>query len=142
MSVSEDAGKEMQASEDRVKAHMRIRWAVGTVLTLAFLVAIFVFDFRLLFYPDLKFITLFERSFLILLLCALFCLFRIMRGPTAPDRAVSLDILGTLIVGFCAILSIATKRSWYIDIGIAWALQSFIGSLALAKYLEGKHLDE
>jgi hypothetical protein len=35
-----------------------------------------------------------------------------------------------------------TGRSWYIDIGMAWALQSFIGSLALAKYLEGKGLEE
>ena len=30
----------------------------------------------------------------------------------------------------------------YVDIGIAWALQSFIGSLALAKYLEGKGLEQ
>jgi len=47
-----------------------------------------------------------------------------------------------LIVGFCVIMNVVTGRSWYIDIGIAWALQSFIASLALAKYLEGKSLDE
>ena len=50
--------------------------------------------------------------------------------------------LGVLIVGFCAILGIPTGRSWYMDIGIAWALQSFIGTLALAKYLEGRGFDE
>ena len=82
------------------------------------------------------------RSFLFLLLCALLCLYRIFRGPTAPDRAVAIDILGILIVGFCAILSLPTGRDWYIDIGIAWALQSFIGIMALAKYLEGKDFDE
>ncbi len=82
------------------------------------------------------------RAFLWLILSAFMCLFRIMRGPTAPDRIVAIDMLGILIVGFCAILSIATGRDWYIDIGIAWALQSFIGIMALSKYLEGKDFDE
>ena len=82
------------------------------------------------------------RSFLWLLISAVMCLYRVLRGPTAPDRAVAIDMLGILIVGFCAILSIPTGRDWYIDIGIAWALQSFIGIMALAKYLEGKDFDE
>lgn len=82
------------------------------------------------------------RAFLCLIVAAFMCLFRILRGPTAPDRAVAVDMLGILIVGFCAILSIPTGRDWYIDIGIAWALQSFIGIMALAKYLEGKDFDE
>ena len=82
------------------------------------------------------------RSFLFLLLCAALCLYRILRGPTTPDRAVAIDMLGILIVGFCAILSLPTGRDWYIDIGIAWALQSFIGIMALAKHLEGKDFDE
>lgn len=82
------------------------------------------------------------RAFLWLLVSAVLCLYRILRGPTAPDRAVAIDMLGILIVGFCAILCIATGRDWYIDIGIAWALQSFIGIMALAKYLEGKDFDE
>ena len=83
-----------------------------------------------------------SRAFLWLLLSAVMCLYRILRGPTAPDRAVAIDMLGILIVGFCAILSIPTGRDWYIDIGIAWALQSFIGIMALSKYLEGKEFDE
>ncbi|MFH1189259.1 MAG: cation:proton antiporter [Candidatus Omnitrophota bacterium] len=83
-----------------------------------------------------------SRAFLWLLLSAVMCLYRILRGPTAPDRAVAIDMLGILIVGFCAVLSIPTGRDWYIDIGIAWALQSFIGIMALAKYLEGKDFDE
>lgn len=82
------------------------------------------------------------RAFLWLLICAMLCLFRILRGPTAPDRAVAVDMLGILIIGFCAILSLPTGRDWYIDIGLAWALQSFIGIMALSKYLEGKDFDE
>ncbi|MFH1848223.1 MAG: cation:proton antiporter [Candidatus Omnitrophota bacterium] len=83
-----------------------------------------------------------SRAFLALFLSASFCLYRVLRGPTAPDRAVAIDIMGILIVGFCAILGIPTGRDWYIDIGIVWALQSFIGTLALAKHLEGRGFDE
>ena len=82
------------------------------------------------------------RAFLWLILSASLCLYRVLRGPTAPDRAVAIDMLGILIVGFCALLSLSTGRDWYIDIGIAWSLQSFIGIMALAKYLEGKDFDE
>ena len=82
------------------------------------------------------------RCFFILILAFALCLLRIMLGPTPADRAVAIDTLGILIVGFCALLSIPTRRDWYLDIAMAWALQSFIGALALAKYLEGRGFDE
>jgi multicomponent Na+:H+ antiporter subunit F len=74
-------------------------------------------------------------------LCA-FCLYRIIRGPTIPDRVVGVDIFGILVVGICAIISILTEKSFILDIGIAWVILSFIGTLTLAKYLTGKKLNE
>ena len=79
---------------------------------------------------------------MILLLSAFLCLYRIARGPTAPDRTVAIDILGTLMVGFCGILTWITGKDYYMNIGITWALLSFIGTIALAKYLEGRNFDE
>jgi len=73
---------------------------------------------------------------------ALFCLFRVIRGPSIADRMVGLDIFGILVVGICAILAIQTGRSFILDIGIAWIILSFIGTLTLAKYLGGKKLNE
>lgn len=70
------------------------------------------------------------------------CLYRIIRGPTIPDRMVGVDIFGILVVGVCAIISILTERSFILDIGIAWIILSFIGTLTLAKYLTGKKLNE
>ncbi len=70
------------------------------------------------------------------------CLYRLIKGPTAPDRTVAIDILGINLVGFCALLSIWTGEDFYIGVALAWALLSFIGTLALAKYLEGKEFDE
>ena len=91
---------------------------------------------------DCAYAEFIKRAFAIILVSAFLCLFRILRGPTPSDRIVSIDMLGILIIGICCLLSIATRRSWYIDIGIAWALQSFISTLALSKFLEGKNFDE
>jgi multicomponent Na+:H+ antiporter subunit F len=71
-----------------------------------------------------------------------FCLYRIIMGPTVADRMVGIDIFGILVVGICAILAITTERMFLLDIGIAWIILSFIGTLTLAKYLTGKKLNE
>lgn len=78
----------------------------------------------------------------VLILCMFMCLYRVGKGPTAPDRIVPIDIMGILMVGFCALYSIMTKKDLYMNIGISWALLNFIGTLALAKYLEGRGFDE
>ena len=78
----------------------------------------------------------------VLLLCCFMCIFRIGRGPTAPDRTVAIDILGIIVVGFCALMTIVTGRGFYMNVAITWALVSFVGTLALAKHLEGRGFDE
>jgi len=77
-------------------------------------------------------------------LCAscFLCLYRIGRGPSAPDRTVAIDILGILVVGFCAVLGLATGKDFYLNVALAWALLSFIGTIALAKFLEGRSFDD
>lgn len=80
--------------------------------------------------------------FLGLISCCAMCLYRIGRGPTSPDRMVAIDILGIVVVGFAAILCIVTGKDYLMNVAIAWALLSFIGTVALAKHLEGKGFDE
>ena len=72
----------------------------------------------------------------ILLFCCSLCLYRIGRGPTAPDRTLGIDILGTVVVGFCALLALKTGKDYLMNIALVWALVSFIGTLALSKHLE------
>jgi multicomponent Na+:H+ antiporter subunit F len=80
--------------------------------------------------------------FLALLACCAMCIVRIGLGPTAPDRMVAIDILGIVVVGFVALLFAAMDLEYLMSIAIAWALLSFIGTLALAKHLEGREFDE
>jgi len=117
----------------------RLRWFLGFISIAALGIFIWFNPFpSLLEWQS----PLLEHCFYVFFFCGALCLWRILRGPTSADRAVAIDILGILILGFCAILGISTGRDWYIDIGIAWALQSFISTLALAKYLEGRNFDE
>ena len=120
----------------------RIRWFIGTVVLAGVVGLIIIRPLPFLSYPGLPYLSFFGRALYILILACLLCLYRICRGPTGADRIVAIDILGIMIVGLCAVLTISTGRSWYIDIGIAWVLQSFISTLALSKYLEGKGFDE
>lgn len=117
----------------------KTRWLIGLIAILAAAAFILFCPLPSMMRWQSGFLA---RAFLWLLMSAILCLYRVLRGPTAPDRAVAIDMLGILIVGFCAVLCIPTGRDWYIDIGIAWALQSFIGIMALSKFLEGKDFDE
>ncbi len=117
----------------------RLRWLAGLVTIIVILAVMIFYPFSSLLEWQSIFL---KHCFSVLFFCSLFCLWRILKGPTSADRAVAIDILGILVLGFCAILGIPTGRDWYIDIGIAWALQSFISTLALAKYLEGRNFDE
>ena len=54
-----------------------------------------------------------------LLISAFLCLYRIAIGPTPPDRTVGIDILGTIVVGFCAFMSLITGKDYYMNIGIS-----------------------
>src|SRR4030042_3895134 len=113
-----------------------VRWFLGLVAIVAIFLALIFYPIPSLLEWQWHFLRI---SFLALFFSGALCLWRILRGPTPADRAVAIDILGILVLGFCAILGIPTGRDWYIDIGIAWALQSFISTLALSKYLEGRN---
>jgi multicomponent Na+:H+ antiporter subunit F len=81
--------------------------------------------------------------FIVILIALCFlCLLRVALGPTLADRMVAIDIMGVLVVGMCALLSVKLEREFLIDISLAWVFLSFIGTIALAKYLEGKKFDE
>ena len=119
-----------------------LKWLIGALVLAGVLYLILMWPFPFLFYPDLPYLGFMGRALYILILACFMTLYRVWRGPTGADRIVAVDILGIMIAGLCAVLTICTNRSWYMDIGIAWALQSFISTLALSKYLEGRDFDE
>ncbi|MBN1861103.1 MAG: cation:proton antiporter [Candidatus Thermoplasmatota archaeon] len=72
-----------------------------------------------------------------LCVCVILALIRVMRGPTAPDRAVGVDTINTIVIVGMVAFGAAYKEVIYIDVAIVYALLSFISTLFIAKYLEG-----
>lgn len=61
---------------------------------------------------------------------------RLLAGPTGPDRAVALDALTLISVSLMAVIALSAGRSIYLDVALVYALVSFLGVVALARYLE------
>lgn len=72
-----------------------------------------------------------------LMLCVILALIRVVRGPTAPDRAVGVDTINTIVIVSMVAFGAAYQEVIYIDVAIVYALLSFISTLFIAKYLEG-----
>jgi len=73
---------------------------------------------------------------------AFFCLYRALQGPSISDRAIAVDIMAVIFSSITALVALKYKLSYLIDLSIAIAVISFVGTLALAKYLEGRSLDD
>lgn len=64
------------------------------------------------------------------------CLYRIIVGPGAADRAIALDLLSIASIGIICLLCIVWGNSWYFDAVWILTLVGFIGSATIARYLE------
>jgi len=78
----------------------------------------------------------------LLVLGAFFCLYRALRGPSIPDRAIAVDIMAVIFSCITALMALRYKLAYLLDISIALAVVAFVATLALAKYLEGRSLDD
>ena len=78
-----------------------------------------------------------EIIFLIIIGAAIFlCLLRMIKGPTAPDRAVAVDTISTITTALLVFLGFIFKRYVYLDVALVYAVLTFIGSVAIARFLE------
>ena len=71
----------------------------------------------------------------------LICTIRAILGPTAPDRMVALDGVTALMIASLVILGAFYRVSMLLDVALVYALLSFLGTLAIAKYLEGRSVE-
>lgn len=64
-------------------------------------------------------------------------LMRAFMGPTTPDRLAAVDNMTTVITSLILIAALVFGSSIYIDVGLVYAILSFIGVIVFARYLEG-----
>jgi len=63
-------------------------------------------------------------------------LIRATRGPTSPDRVVAVDIMVTITVALMVLLALFFRRRIYLDVALIYAVLSFVGVIAIARYLD------
>jgi multicomponent Na+:H+ antiporter subunit F len=68
-------------------------------------------------------------------LAVLLTLYRLVRGPSLADRAVSLDLMALQLVGAMAAWSILTRQPVLLDVALILAIISSVGTIAIARYL-------
>lgn len=66
----------------------------------------------------------------------LLAVLRLVRGPSLPMRVVALDLMSSLSVGFIAAYSFVTGQPLFLDVALVLSLISFLGTAALAYYIE------
>ncbi|CAM3744949.1 MULTISPECIES: Na(+)/H(+) antiporter subunit F1 [Paenibacillus] len=75
-------------------------------------------------------------SLIILSLAILACLYRLIKGPSMNDRIMSLDTIGILLLSIIAVLCMLFRTTVYVDIILLIGILTFIGTTALARYIE------
>jgi len=59
---------------------------------------------------------------------------RTLMGPTAFDRLLAANNIGTSAIMLLALFGFMTKRPEFLDIGITYVLLNMIGTLAVLKF--------
>ncbi|MEO4053720.1 Na(+)/H(+) antiporter subunit F1 [Solibacillus sp. CAU 1738] len=63
-------------------------------------------------------------------------LYRVIKGPSMPDRAIGLDTIGVNIISAIAIVSILLKTKAFLEAILILGILAFIGTIAFSKYIE------
>ena len=61
---------------------------------------------------------------------------RLLRGPSAADRVVSLDLITVLLIAITSLLALLLDNAAYLDLGLVLALIGFLATVAFARYIE------
>ena len=61
---------------------------------------------------------------------------RLIIGPYTVDRVVAIDLLTIVTIALIALLAHQAERYIYLDVALVYGLLSFLGVLAVARYLE------
>ena len=61
---------------------------------------------------------------------------RLILGPTIADRAVALDGMTIITISLIVYIAYLSDRIIYLDVAIVYGLISFVGIVAIARYLE------
>lgn len=66
-------------------------------------------------------------------------LYRVLWGPTIPDRLVGLNVASAQILAIIVLYAAKEKLHVYLDVALVYDIFGFVGILALTRFLEKRH---
>jgi multicomponent Na+:H+ antiporter subunit F len=79
---------------------------------------------------------LYNVSAVIALIAVILAGWRLLKGPNVADRVVALDVITIISISLIVYIASLAQRIIYLDVAMVYALISFIGVVAVARYLE------
>lgn len=61
--------------------------------------------------------------------------YRVIKGPTVPDRVVALDTIATNVVAIAVLFALQTGEGLYVLVSLVLAIIGFISTITVANYL-------
>jgi multicomponent Na+:H+ antiporter subunit F len=75
-------------------------------------------------------------AFVLIFFSIVFGIIRLVIGPDTVDRVVAVDLLTIVAIAVIALLAHIANRYIYLDVALVYGLLSFLGVLAVARFLE------
>ncbi|MDQ0207813.1 Na(+)/H(+) antiporter subunit F1 [Alkalicoccobacillus murimartini] len=63
-------------------------------------------------------------------------LYRVVKGPSMPDRVIALDTIGINLISAVAVISITLDTGAFLEVILLLGILSFITTVAFSKFLE------
>jgi len=76
-----------------------------------------------------------DIAFICLAIALLFCFYRLIVGPSLPDRVVAIDTITTVMIAMIAVYCIKENNAIFYDAILVLSILGFVGTVAMAKFL-------
>jgi multicomponent Na+:H+ antiporter subunit F len=63
-------------------------------------------------------------------------MYRAIKGPSAADRLVAINVIGTKTIILILMISLLFNENYFVDVALVYALISFVASVVIANYIE------
>ncbi|MFB6128231.1 MAG: monovalent cation/H+ antiporter complex subunit F [Halorhabdus sp.] len=79
--------------------------------------------------------TLLDAALIVASAVTLLAAYRVIRGPTVPDRVVALDTIGTNVVAIAVLFALTTDEGLFVTVSLVLAIIGFISTITVARYI-------
>ncbi|MDY0410115.1 Na(+)/H(+) antiporter subunit F1 [Virgibacillus soli] len=63
-------------------------------------------------------------------------LYSLIRGPSLPDRVISMDFIGVNLISAIAVFSVLFHTKAFLEVILILGILAFISTIALSKFIE------